>query len=477
MENNKLISLAKEKIDSFDTAGLIESGLVPVEGSYFPSIYYPPITMYSPGNEEDMFEGFEYNKADPLCAYIHIPFCPTQCVFCHWATSVGDSEEDMDRYVKYLEKEMDLWRNRLGMDIITPTSVLLGGGTPSMLLPGQIEYMLKSFGTRFDLTGSIQVSCEVEPGTILGDTGMDKLKALKENGVNRISLGAQSFDDEVLKAMGRAHSVEDTKRAIEQVRKAGYESLSIDLIYGIPGDTMDKWIRTLNTAFTIGVDACQIYRLRIVPHGDKKGKIKNSFDKAPENFHSVEDVYLMKELGIVVAGQNGFEETSRRMFTKAKEHNSEYLQDHTDRLQNVSGIGISAWSNIQGRAFLNTGENVEDYYSYLEKGKMPVNRGKIRTEDDQERWAVILPLKHNGINKKLFKQKTGKELNEVFGKKICNLKVFGLVEEDEETVALTEKGRFFADEVTINFYQSQYIPFPEHAYKDGVLNPYLEEGR
>jgi len=359
MEKEQLVRIAREKVESFNSKELKNLGLIPLDDLYFPAIYYPPITMYPKSDENEIFANYKHNNTHLLAVYIHIPFCPKRCLYCHWVTSVGNSQEEIDYYLEKLEKEMEFCRERLGLKVISPKSVLIGGGTPTMLSPAQTERLLRSFLARFDLSGCRQITYEAEPSTVIGKIGMERLKIIKNYGVNRVSLGAQVFNDEILKAMGRAYTSEDTIQAIKQIRLAGFKSLSIDLIYGYPGCTVEKWVGTLKTSFSLDIDACQQYRLRIVPHGDKISSIRKQFNNSGEGFFNAKQIYIMKELGILFANLNGFKEDSRRVFVRNKKHNSEYLQDHTDRLTDVLGIGISAWSNIQGHLSLNTGESLE----------------------------------------------------------------------------------------------------------------------
>lgn len=472
MQTKELIKIAQEKVNFFNPEQLRKVGFIPKEGLYFPAIYYPPITMYPKSNEEELFRGFNYNIKYPLSVYIHIPFCPSKCLYCHWVINTGCSEIQMDCYLGRLGKEMDIYKIRFGGRAIYPKSVLIGGGTPSMFSPAQTERLFNAFESKFDLSDCSQITSEVEPSSLLGEHGMEKLKIMKSHGVSRISLGVQALDDGILKEMGRSHTSLEAIKAIEQIRLTGFESISIDLIYGYPGCTLEKWAQTLKTAFSLDIDTCQIYRLRIIPHGDKVGIIKNKFDKSPQVFPDWKEVYIMKELGILIANQSGFKETSRRVFSKGPQHNSDYLKDHCDRLYDVLGIGISAWSNIQGHLSLNTGESLEKYYSYIKRGRLPIDRGKIRTADDTRRWALVLPLKHHGVSKIKYKNITGVGVNEAFGEKINKLKSFSLLEENDKVLMLTEKGRFFADEVCIQFYHPDYLPFPKLAYAEGELNPY-----
>jgi oxygen-independent coproporphyrinogen-3 oxidase len=317
-----------------------------------------------------------------------------------------------------------------------------------------------------------QITCELEPTTILGDVGLDKLRVLERMGVERVSMGVQSFDDRVLRKMGRFHSAQNAIDAIQQIRKAGFDNLSIDLIYGYPGFTIEDWIGTLDQALSLGVDAYQMYRLRIEPHGDKAAVLLRRFARSPGDFPSAETAYVMKQVGIMKAEEAGLQQVSRRVFAHGKANNSEYLQDHTDRLCDVLGLGVSSWSSVDGRYYLNTGDSIQDYQARIEKGGLPINRGRIRSDDDLRRWAAAVPIKHGGISRALFQQRTGADLDSVFGPKLERLARYGLVEDDGAAIRLTEKGGFFADEVAIQFYDRQFIPFPRDQYTDGALNPF-----
>lgn len=472
MQSPSLIERARESIRQYNAAELQAAGLIPGGSLYYPTIYYPPIPMYGPSDEAAILAGLEFDPGRRTSVYIHVPFCRSRCLYCHWMVNVGCSEEEISGYLDCLAREMVLWKEKFGARTITPSSILIGGGTPTALSPKQTLKLCRSLNANLDLSQCAQITCETEPGTLLGEDGIEKLRIFKEHGVSRISLGVQALDDQSLKDMGRRHSAHDVMVAMDRVRKAGFQSVSIDLIYGYPGCTPEKWQSTLETALAMGVDAFQLYRLRIVPHGDKVGKVKDRFDSDPAAFPGVEQIYVMKQLGFVVSEQAGLKETSRRFFSRGPEHDSQYLQDHTDRLADVIGFGASSWSNVQGRFYLNTGESLAAYASLVNQGRLPINRGKIKTEDDRRRWALTLPLKHNGVAKDRFREVTGTTVNEAFPGQIGNLKKYGLIEEDDTSIKLTARGIFFADEVITQFYHPAYLPFPRSAYAEGDLNPF-----
>lgn len=472
MDSAGLMDCARGQLQLLNVEELQDAGLIPKGGLYYPTIYYPPIPMYAGWDEAALLDGLRYDGSRHAAAYVHLPFCRSRCLYCHWMVNVDSTEMEIDDYLGSLALEMALWKEKFGVGNIRPRSVLIGGGTPTVLSPKQFERLFRDLKSGLDFGKCTQITCETEPGSLLGEPGRDKLRVMKDNGVDRVSLGVQAFDDDSLADMGRRHSSADVMKAMEQINKVGFKSLSIDLIYGYPGSTPQKWLTTLETALSLGVDAFQLYRLRIVPHGDRVGTIKTRFDASPDIFPSVEDIYIMKQLGSLVAARGGMKETSRRLFTKGPEHTSHYLADHTDGLSDVIGFGASSWSNVQGRFYLNTGESLARYAASLRDGVLPINRGMTRTADDEHRWAVAVTLKHNGVPKKRFQELTGVTVNEAFPRRIEHLKKYGLVEEDDETLRLTGRGIFFADEVVTQFYHPKYLPFPKSVYAEGDLNPF-----
>lgn len=466
------IEQARAHIEQLNVQELQDAGLIPGDGLYYPTIYYPPVPMYGSSSEAAILEGLQYDESRPCSVYLHIPFCRSRCLYCHWVVNVDSPEREVDEYLTALGQEMALWKRKFGATAIAPRSLLLGGGTPTALTPQQMARLFREMQAELDLSQCLQLTCETEPGTILGAAGREKLRVMKDNGVSRISLGVQAFDDESLRFMGRQHSADDVAKAMEQVRQAGFDSIAIDLIYGYPGCTPEGWLRTLETALSLGIDAFQLYRLRIVPHGDRVGTIKTRHETNPEIFPAVDDIYVMKMLGSLVARHGGLRETSCRLFSKGGHHTSRYLIDHTDNHYDVLGFGASSWSNVQGRFYLNTGESLAGYTQWVRSGTLPINRGKVRTDDDQRRWAVAIALKHNGVDMARFRELTGVPVHEAFPRQMTHLKKFGLIRDDDGFVRLTRRGRFFADEVVTQFYHPDYLPFPRDRYREGELNPF-----
>lgn len=463
MDVKDWIGLAREELAQLNVEEIRQSGVLPGGGKqFFPVIGYPPLTMFSDMDDTALFENFDQRPATKTIAYGHIPFCPSRCTFCHWITKTKTKAEEVDVYLDHLEQEMAIYRSKMGMDSIPASSVLIGGGTPTYLSPKQMERFLSNFTRHFDLSDCTQFSIEAEPTTLLGKEGSEKLAIMKDYGVHRISLGVQSFDDHVLSAMGRTHSNADTLESIEQMRRAGIENVFIDLIYAYPGQTVEQWTQNMLTALSLDIEGYQLYRLRIRPHGDRDGNILKVHTKAPEKFASADDIQLMKYLGIMLSERHGYGEHQTRVFARKAEDISHYLRDWACDLADVAGVGVSSWSNLRGVFSMNVGDaNLENYYKLVREGKVSVNRGKIRTVDDERRRCFILPLKNSRVSKQLFTERTGETVEQCFGKEINVFKRLGLIEENAEHVWLTQRGRFFADEVSTQFFDPNYLPFPE----------------
>lgn len=472
VRRRELIAAAQTVVDTFDPLDLKTLGLLPRHDLFFPAIYYPPLTMYPKNTGEGALKNFGWENQERTSLYVHIPQCPSRCTYCHWVISLSNSPADIDSYLDHLAMEMDLWKARLGGKTISPSSVLIGGGTPTILSAAQMQRFMRSLTSRFDLSRCRQLTCEAEPATLLGSDGLEKLKVLKDFGLDRISMGVQAFDDQVLKYMARPHSSQEALDAIKQIRKAGIGSISIDLIYGFPGWTTEKWMETLETALTADIDAYQLYRLRIVPHGDKVGAIVGRHEKSAEIFPTLEEIYVMKALGQLVSQEHGFGENLRRIFSRSPRHISFYLRDYGCRTYDNLGLGVSSWSSLGDRFLMNTGGNLKTYYNAVSAGRLPVDRGLVRTTEEKRRLALVLPLKSYGVSKVRYREMTGVDLGKVFGPKIDLLKKHGLLEEDECRLALTARGGFFADEVMMQFYEPKYLPFPRSNYSEGALNPH-----
>jgi oxygen-independent coproporphyrinogen-3 oxidase len=465
-----LIQKAEKRVE--DLHRLQELGLICKSGDFFPSVHYPPITMYPSIDEEELFATYTPPADGLFDIYAHIPFCSQRCVFCHYPVKLGEQSPEKDRYLTALEKEIDLYLKRLGIARFKARSILVGGGTPTFLTLEQHRRFLDSFVDRVDISSCKQFNYDVDPVTLIGTEGRERLRMMREYRVDRLTIGIQSLNPDILKKMNRHHGVGEAIESIENSKEFGFQ-VNIEFIFGYPGQTLENWMEVIDRAVSLDVEEIQLYRLKIEAYGDYQGKIKDVREKGMQAFPSVEEAVMMKQLAIEILNENGYHENLRRVYSKKREHYSHYADNQCCGLLDQVGFGLTAFSSLRDRFILNT-QNFEEYYSLIDAGKLPLNRGLIRDPDEQARWAVVLPLKNRRVWKGYFQQVTGDLSLDRFRPLIDRLKAFGLLEEDDEKIELTSLGAFFADEVAQQFHAREHIPYPPDAYANGPLSPYIE---
>lgn len=453
---------------------LKEAGFINQSGDFFPSVHYPPITMYQPISQEELFQSYRMPSDGLFDIYAHIPFCQQRCIFCHYPVKLGDHHElEKDHYLSALEKEMDIYMGVLGLDKIKARSILIGGGTPTYLSAAQLRRFLDFFVKRVDLSLCKQFNYDVDPNTLLGPDGKERLRIMRDYGVDRLSIGVQSLNDQTLGNMNRHHGVKQALDSIEESRKLGYQ-INIEFIFGYPGQTLDSWIDDMEMAMSLDVDEIQLYRLKVSAYGDYQGPVKKLIDKKALRALNDEETVLMKRIAIDMLTANNFTENIRRVFSRTKNNYSVYAWNQCCMLYDEIGFGLTAFSSLRDRFGLNT-QSFNEYYSLIEAGRLPLNRGLVRSEDEQMRWGIILPLKNSFVPKRLYKNRTGESPENVFKSKMERLKEYGLVVEDEHMVAPTKLGAFFADELVQQFHHPDYNYFPRNNYSEGPLNPYNDQ--
>ena len=463
------ISLSTPRWEEFQK--FQQLGLIPTHGDFSPAgVHYPPITNYPPLAPEEIYRDFQDVVPGEFDVYVHIPFCHRRCLFCHYPSHYHCGAEEKDRYLDHLEKEMQNWLAFRGMSQIKSRTILMGGGTPTDLTPKQLERFLTFFTKYVDISHCPQFNWDVDPSTLVGEEGLERLRIIKDFKGDRLTIGIQSLNDDVLKKMNRSHNAATAKESIENCLKMGFQ-VNIEFIYGHPGETLQNWIDVLEEACTLGTEEIQLYRLKIEPYGDQEGTIKKFSGYHPDELISVEDTIRMKEMSVLILEDHGYHENLRRVFTKKKSNISLYAYNQCCRLKDEVGFGLSAFSSLNDRFMINT-PDFEEYYRRTEAGMIAANRCLIRNADQQMRWSIILPLKNYFIDKKLFREMNGVELNTVFQKQFALLKEYGLATEDDKKFALTEKGAFYSDELVHLFYEPQHQSFPPEDFMEGCLNPY-----
>ena len=457
------IERARALLDGFDLPGLRAAGVLPSSARFKPVITYPSLVQYGPLDPGEVMASGRLRSDGPMAVYVHVPFCFFRCNYCHWDTRVNPPLPVVDRFLATLDRELAAMCDRLGHARLPASSVLIGGGTPTWLDPQRLGRLLDSLGAHVDLSRCRQYSVEAEPSSLLGDTGAARLGQLTAHGVNRVSLGVQSFDDAILARMGRRHTGRDCHAAVEAVRRVGVPSVSLDLIYGYPGQTVETWLNSLLEAVRSDADAWQLYRLRIERHGDVQGPILDELQKRAGDFPVRSEADLMKALGVVVSEGSGRHEHFTRIFATAPEHVTQYMVDYCIRMTDVAGFGPSSWSNFGSVFTQNIATDLDAYEAAVTAGLPPFDRGLLRDDDTDARRSAIAPLKNGAIDRNAFRERHGSDVTERFGPALDRLEAHGLLQRTEYEVRLTPRGRFVADEAVMALFQRRYLPFPELA--------------
>lgn len=373
-----------------------------------------------------------------LGLYIHIPFCVKKCEYCDFL-SWNAGEEERQQYVAALLSEIESYREfAKGYRVST---IFIGGGTPSVLLPKQMENILQKIYEIFELERRPEITVEVNPGTV----DEEKLQCYKENGVNRLSMGLQSVKDEKLRLLGRIHTYQEFVESYELARKAGFDNISIDLISSVPGQTLQEWKEELETAAAQNPEHISVYQLIIEEGTPFYEKYAEHPELLPDEETSRE-IYLWTGKFLKEAGYEQYEISNYAKPGKESRHNLKYWE-RGDYL----GLGLGAASMVRNIRMSNT----KDMRTYLERCDKP----KTMREDVQfleeprqmEEFMFLGLRKTRGVSKKEFKRIFGREMDMVYEKALHKCLENGMLLEHKDRIFLSEEGTLLSNMVLSEF--------------------------
>lgn len=373
-----------------------------------------------------------------LGLYIHIPFCVRKCEYCDFL-SWSAGEEEREQYVEALLLEIESYREfAKGYRVST---VFIGGGTPSVLLPKQMERILQKVYEVFELEKRPEITIEINPGTV----NEEKLQCYKENGVNRLSMGLQSVNNEKLRLLGRIHTYQDFVGSYELARKVGFDNISLDLISSIPGQTLQDWKKELETAVAQKPEHISVYQLIIEEGTPFYEKYVEHPELLPDEETSRE-IYLWTGKFLKEAGYEQYEISNYTKPGKESRHNLKYWE-RGDYL----GLGLGAASMVRNIRMSNT----KDMKTYLERCTQP----KTMREDVQfleeprqmEEFMFLGLRKTRGVSKKEFRRTFGREMDMVYEKALHKCLENGMLLEHKDRIFLSEEGTLLSNMVLSEF--------------------------
>lgn len=366
--------------------------------------------------------------------YIHIPFCASKCYYCDFNSYVSNSET-MERYLDALDFEMQQVASRYTYEPLK--TVFFGGGTPTMLDTRQTYRMMEMLHRHFQLDPAVEISVESNPGTV----DAEKLRALLDGGANRLSFGVQSFDNGLLKSLGRLHDQDTVYRSYEWARKAGFSSINFDLMFGLPGQTINDWAATIQRLLELEPEHVSTYSLKI-----EEGTPFYTWHERGRLVLPPEDTEVqMYDIIIDTMGRHGYQMYEISNFAKAG-HDSKHNQVYW-RNEPYLAVGSGAHGYVEGIRYVNE-KSIPTYIDKCLAGTRPLIESQVIDDRIEREDTMMLGLRlMNGVSHERFLQRHGESIHDVFGDVVQSLVEKQLVLDDSTGIRLTRRALPVANEV------------------------------
>ncbi len=419
-------------------------------GNYFVS-NYPPFSFWKPEALGEFHAALESApRADkPLGIYVHIPFCRKRCHFCYFRVYTDKDSAAIKSYIDAVIRELDGYATKPFIGGRKPSFVYFGGGTPSYLSVDQLKHLVGEMKKRLPWDAMEEVTFEAEPGTLTDH----KLKAIRELGITRLSLGVENFDDHILEINGRAHHSKEIGRAYAYAREIGFPQINIDLIAGMVEETDANWHECVRKTFEMAPDSVTIYEMEIpynttlykqmqaegklvAPVADwdvKRGWVSYAFDE-------------LQKAGYTVASA----------YTAVKKAGTKFV--YRDRLwagADLLALGVASFGHINGVHYQNH-HDFDPYVQRVNAGELPVHRALTPTAEERYIREFILQLKLGHVSRAYFTEKFGTDPCAQFAKPLQALKDWGFLAEEGDQLRLNREGLLQVDRLLHEFF------LPEH---------------
>ena len=369
--------------------------------------------------------------------YIHIPYCKSKCAYCDFLSFSGEDEAHQTRYIDYLCREIALAAQNYRL---TPETVYIGGGTPSVLSAENLEKLLTAVRANISLPLDYEFTVEANPESL----SAAKAALFSDYGVNRISLGAQSMDEKFLNLLGRAHSLADIEQAVNNLRAAGINNINLDLMYALPSQSLSDWQNTLEKAVSLTPTHLSAYQL-VIEDGTylakllREGKIEAAEEDTAADMLELTRTFLPKY------GYHGYELSNHAKEGFHSRHNCAYwLQE------DYLGLGLGATSFIDG-AFITRPQKMGDYYRALNENKLPGVREELKKNDLMSQFVFMGLRLDEGVSRARFQERFGADIAQIYPHAVAKACESGLAELNETHFSLTKQGKFLANEVMLEF--------------------------
>lgn len=369
----------------------------------------------------------------PTSAYVHIPFCTQICYYCDFS-KVFIKNQPVDAYLEALIKEFESYQ------INSLKTLYIGGGTPTAITAKQLDYLLSHLQQHLQLDQLEEFTIEANPG----DLTEDKIAVLGQSAVNRISLGVQTFNDKQLKQIGRSHTEAQIYTTIASLKEAGFQNMSIDLIYALPGQTMQQVKENVAKALALDIPHLSLYSLILEHHTVFMNKMRRGKLQLPtEDLEAEMFEYIISEMEA-----SGFEHYEISNFTKPgfeSRHNLMYWNN-----DEYFGCGAGASGYLNGIRYRNR-VPIQHYLKAVADGNARLSEEVLTKEEMMEEELFLGLRKKSGVSVSRFQEKFGLSFESRYGSVVRELQAQGLLVKDKDFVRMTKKGLFLGDSVAEKF--------------------------
>lgn len=420
-------------------------------GNYFVS-NYPPFSFWKPEFVPNVLAALENppTAPPPLGIYLHIPFCRKRCHFCYFKVYTDKDSAAIRGYIDAALKELSIYAAKPVIGGRKANFVYFGGGTPSYLSVDQLTHLTDSMKKMISWEEAEEVTFECEPGTLTSH----KLKAIREMGVTRLSLGVENFDDHILEINGRAHHSKEIARAYAYARELGFPQINIDLIAGMVEETEANWRENVRKTIEMSPDSVTIYQME-VPYNTRIYQEMKTAGKlvAPVADWDTKRAWVAEAFAELEKA--GYTVGSAYTAVKNKETTRFLYRDRLWAGADLLGLGVASFGHIQGTHYQNQ-HDFEPYVNALNSGRLPIYRAMTPSADERLIREFILQLKLGRTSCDYFQQKFGVDVRRRFAQPLQTLREWGFGGLQNGSVVLNRDGLLQVDRLLHEFF------LPEH---------------
>ncbi len=420
-------------------------------GSYFVS-NYPPYSFWSSAHVPAARAALARppRPGTPLGVYLHIPFCRKRCTFCYFKVYTDKNAAEIESYLDATLAELKLFAAQPAIRGRKPKFIYFGGGTPSYISSDQLTTLVTGMKDLLPWDQAEEVAFECEPGTLTEA----KLRAIQEMGATRLSLGVENFDEEILRANGRAHGAREIPRAYDYARSIGFDQINVDLIAGMVGETDENWRANIRQLIALDPEMVTIYQMEIpgntVIFKEMQALGQSVAPVATWRAKRAWVRYAFEELE-----KAGYTVTSTTTAVKDPARNKFLYREYLWRGADLLGLGVASFSHLSGVHFQNETE-FETYLEGLRRGQLPLCRALAPSADELMIREFILQMKFGGVRREYFQRKFAVDPRQRFAAELEGLRRQGLLARNDDEIRLNREGLLRVDELVHDFFLPQH---------------------